>query len=118
MCKFTEFILILQLVALLHGQTQEPRVMHGNPVQIKEMPWAVAIVEVGTYKLIGSGTILSDTWVLTAAHLWSPECVLKQENLQLILNLPFSFAASLAISMTKATLSCRTVCRSSTIKKR
>jgi secreted trypsin-like serine protease len=69
----TSLMLILQQAALLQGQELESRVMHGNPVEIKEFPWAVAIVEDVTYKLIGTGNIITDIWVLTAGHLWSPE---------------------------------------------
>jgi secreted trypsin-like serine protease len=69
----TSLLLTLQWAVLVYGQELEPRVMHGSAVQIKELPWAVAIVEVGTYNVIGTGNIISDYWILTAAHLWAEE---------------------------------------------
>jgi secreted trypsin-like serine protease len=69
----TSLFLTLQWAILLYGQELEPRVMRGSAVGIKESPWAVAIVEVGTYKVIGTGNIISDYWILTAANIWQEE---------------------------------------------
>jgi secreted trypsin-like serine protease len=48
--------------------------MHGSTITINYFPFVVALVDTSVQGKVeyvfGTGTILSDRWVVTAAHLW------------------------------------------------
>lgn len=59
------------------------QIVKGNPADIKDFPWQVAILNGATSQLSCGGSIIDDNWVLTAAH-----CVVDSNDQPL---LPGSF---------------------------
>jgi Trypsin len=66
------FSLFLVLVTKIHCHRLANRMMNSLATNIKHLPYVVAFYEdrVGVF---GTGTILSEKWVLTAAHIWDVE---------------------------------------------
>jgi hypothetical protein len=56
-------------VAEIQCQALTRRMMNSFDGDIKEFPWVVAIYE-EDFKVVGTGTILSEKWVLSGAAMW------------------------------------------------
>ncbi|XP_065127963.2 coagulation factor IXa [Paramisgurnus dabryanus] len=54
---------------------QKTRIAGGNPASPGEIPWQVALVARSTQEVFCGGSILSEFWVITAAH-----CLVGQKN--------------------------------------
>jgi secreted trypsin-like serine protease len=58
------------------GNQTEQRIMHGNHLDIDEAPYLVAIIsdmrrkDITFDNVFGTGTILTDKYVITVAHLF------------------------------------------------
>jgi len=57
------------LVANMSCQQMERRIMNGIEKDIKDLPWVVAFCT-DTFYVVGTGSIVSDQWVLTVGHTW------------------------------------------------
>lgn len=60
-------VLLLCLPLLIHAQ-ETPKVVGGEPVDIKDYPWQVALTSSPNGSGFCGGSIIGDSWVLTAAH--------------------------------------------------
>jgi secreted trypsin-like serine protease len=62
-------LLVAVLVARMTCQQIQRRIMNGIETKVKNLPWVVAFCR-EDFSVFGSGSIVSEKWVLTAGHLW------------------------------------------------
>jgi secreted trypsin-like serine protease len=74
-----QILMVVMPFLAYHGCNQtESRIMHGNHLRIDEAPWTIGLVSTLSPPdqiefVLGTGTILSKNYVLTAGHIYLPE---------------------------------------------
>jgi secreted trypsin-like serine protease len=67
---FASILLAILSRCTSHDIVVDDRIMRGIQVNIKDMPYMVALFKTPYYQTIATGTIISSRWVLTAAHVF------------------------------------------------